>query len=440
VSDLERQISRYLDGESTPDELEYLRLTLSESPEARALLRELTAIRGAARGGATMRRPSRRIESELFRRLRTEGLYAEKGGSRPAPIQNTSGSVPRAAERRNVGERWSALAAALALLLVIGSGYLLDRNSTRPLAVVNRTASPSVIDMNFGDAVAIPPLRMVTGANGAVRTVARSGRLPVTGGVINKQPSIAAANTSSIAPSQPVVMGQQPDRELTAMSQPTLEQKAAVLLPSVLPNEERGETGLLAASFRPRVAYIGRGDGAFAGEMDIRLDARLGEAHSVSLILGSSASVVETRHRSTGIFVSRAVKVNPDGSPDRVAASKLVAVKPYQMEVQQEVWAGLGYNYSVALPVKNMHTGAGLTLGTSASSWRVGLEVPVSLRVSKGMTVELAGSATHIVPRDRSISEFTVDNSSDGILYQGERERSAFTSYGVELGVRLDLP
>jgi hypothetical protein len=210
---------------------------------------------------------------------------------------------------------------------------------------------------------------------------------------------------------------------------------AEPLLPSTL--RRMNEEPIFTAALRPGIAYINRGDGATAEELHLRFDARLGENHRISLHAGRSASVSETRAEGTDIFVSRALQ--PGEDPADVLAY-LKPVDPYEMNVQQEMWVGLGYAYSLKTPIRNVRVDVGGSVGMGEHSWRVGLETPVSLRVAENVLIEAAPSVSRVIPRDRSVEQFTIYTSSDGRLYQAESNRPGFTSLAFEMGLRVELP
>ncbi len=132
-----------------------LRLLLESSPEARALLREMTLLRRAARRLPTMDAPRRNVESRLFRQLQAEGLHA--GAPRPAaptdrPVAADPSAPPAAApmeapgadrapapRRRLPVMRGAVTTFALLLLFLIISDPLItpERDSTlSPIAAV----------------------------------------------------------------------------------------------------------------------------------------------------------------------------------------------------------------------------------------------------------------------------------------------------------------
>ena len=121
MTEIERLISRHLDGELTPLEETRLRKLLVESPDARALLREMTVLARAARRTPGLHVPGAGMESRLFERLQQEGLYQEKPVAMEQNVSTPDGrrKSPMLAVLRG------ALVCAM-LIAIIGGGYLLN--------------------------------------------------------------------------------------------------------------------------------------------------------------------------------------------------------------------------------------------------------------------------------------------------------------------------
>jgi hypothetical protein len=435
VSDLEHIVSRYLDGALSNDELRSVELLLRESAEARTILREMTAIRRAARMEPLLRNPSPRTETQLFHRLRAEGFGS---GTHPATIAHQAQRViPPSQRRRKVIAGLSAVMAML-LVAIIGSEYWpqpVAENGGRIASVVGSTDLH--VDADRGTFIPAPLAKLIHNTSVSYRT-RRHASGPVQqsreeqapqGGYAALPDSATLQAPSDAAPS----LFPSPSQQLAFDTVPVPER----LLPTSIQHEQSGDASLFAAAVRPGVSYIDRGNGATAPEVRLRVDARLGENHRVSLLAGRSASVNETRAQGTNIFVSRPMRPNEDPTA-RLASMK--PVMPYEMAVQQEIWGGVGYTYSVQTPLKSLRVGVGASAGMGEQSWRFGVEVPFSVRMSQTVSVEIAPSASRIIPRDRSISHFTIENSPDGILYEARSERPIFTSMGVEVGIRVDIP
>jgi hypothetical protein len=333
--------------------------------------------------------------------------------------------------RRGVPLRRRGLVAAslAALLLIVAGEWIAREPGTSPMLISQVSANPPTIRLNGGERIGVP---------GVILRDLKSGGGPSRGGAGNRisgrdstvtqpLPFALVQDSASGIQEKPVL----PEDTMLAQSEVPKQQ---IPVPPPIVGGVSQEPGIFATAFRPGVSYIGRGDGAVSTEVNLRLDARLGQGHRLSLVMGRGASVLETRHQSTGIYVSRVSPPTGSSTP----APELVSVRPYQMEVKQELWAGVGYNYTLALG--KFGVGIGGVVGSGADAWRLGVELPVSYRITDRISVEAAAQATHILPHNGSVTRFTVDNSADGLLYQGETARPEFTSVGGELGIRVDLP
>jgi hypothetical protein len=437
VSDLEHIVSRYLDGALSHDELRSVELLLAESAEARTILREMTAIRRAARMEPLLRTPSSRTEAQLFHRLRAEGFGNGAHQANSARLAQTV--IPPSQRRRKVIAGLSAVMAVL-LVAIIGSEYWPQPASQSGagggIAAVVSTDVPVGVDR--GIFIPAPLAMLIHNTSVSHRTRNR------TSGSVNQlmQEDVPQGGNAGLhdsmpvpvpSPSDPVASINAPSQQLALDAVPVPER----LLPPSIQHERSGDASLFAAAVRSGGSYLDRGNGATATEMRLRVDARLGENHRLSLLAGRSASLNETRAQGTNIFVSRPMR------PDEDLTTRLASMKPvmpYEMAVQQEFWGGVGYSYSVQTPLKSVRVGVGASAGMGEQSWRFGVELPLSVRMSKVVSVEIAPSASRIIPRDRSVSRFTIENSPDGILYEAESERPVFTSMGVEVGIRVDIP
>jgi hypothetical protein len=189
-----------------------------------------------------------------------------------------------------------------------------------------------------------------------------------------------------------------------------------------------------AASVRMGQSLIDRELNIASDEISLRLDAQLGRGHQVSLIVGHSPAIKEMRAENTQAVVAGILSAPDPNDPFPWQHP----IPSYSVQVQNEVWVGLGYNYAVPIS-GSVQAEPGAKVGAGATSWRVGVELPVRLRVTRSFSVEIVPSVSHVIPRDRSSSEYAIDDAPDRYIYDARAGRPTFTSYGVELGLRVDI-
>jgi hypothetical protein len=205
---------------------------------------------------------------------------------------------------------------------------------------------------------------------------------------------------------------------------------------------EAGEPHL-AASFRPGVAMIERRERAITRDVSLQLGMELKGGHQLSLILGTAPSLTETRHENTFEPISSPAFASTPNEDVRTESEvtphhQSIPLPEYELRLRNEAWVGVGYSYSVT-PVKGMSVGIGVNAGASASAWRVGGELPVRYAVMKNIAIEGAVSVSGLNPRNHDVERFVVTDSPDHFLYRASIERPSFVSYGVQLGIRVEL-
>lgn len=468
MNEIERLISRHLDGELTPSEETRLRKLLVESQDARALLREMTVLARAARRTPGLHAPGAEMEARLFHRLHQEGLYQETppamrapAALRPAPERSLMALVRRA-----------ALAAAM-LIAVVGGGYLLDEHQA-PLAPVHAEAPAPVSRHSLADrgvrseipATIIPE----HGGNAAVRSFRSSGSSPIRSAdrrttSPNASPALASADRSPVAAdtivaeSEAIALSrayQNPARESsspskisspendTLLSAPSQQMALAappefpvppddLHLSSPLHSDERGARW--SAAVRGGIAAIGT-SGESAREMSVGVGMELQGGHRMALLVGSGPTLTETRYRNTGIAIS-APTPSQVPSANRPAPQRQGG-QEYEKIARSETWLGLGYSYSVPL-VAGLTLDPGISAGIGNTSWRVGVELPVRYRLGSRVSMECALSANRTVARDGDADELGQVNVRNNYIYTSTLGQATFNSFGVQFGVRVDL-
>ncbi len=118
------------------------------------------------------------------------------------------------------------------------------------------------------------------------------------------------------------------------------------------------------------------------------------------------------------------------------SGSELVPVNT--VVVASEPWAGVSYNF--ALPVAgDLSLAPGLAGGLGGSTLRLGLELPLRYRMSSSMSIECAASVAHVFPRAATSTETVHADKNDVAPYVSTNHSVGFTSYGVQVGISLDL-
>jgi hypothetical protein len=490
VTDLEVRISRYLDGEASAAEAAEIRELLERSPEARALLREMVLLSRAARKLPSLDAPRRSSEARLFRQLMAEGFTA--AGAETAPVEPTVRVADlHAVSRWRSASRLIPVAGVMALLLLVIGSERLVAPAHGDLAVSRPPSSPGAIagvqapvaprpDASFSSRSPEPGYRAAHSGSGA-----RSMGASETSSLLAAEQTVRTSVESAVASSHMSTDGSPASRDIAPQSSATTDISTPVRpqllsLRSTLRSTSGGsessaagasertsfrvhsasESGAstFAASLRPGVSYIGKGGGLMAQEMSIRFDASLGEGHRVSLIAGQAPTISEihtdrTRlpdppqlHTSalrtiddskssgfTGSSATAPIELTPV-----VASAAPVTTSSVELRMKNEVWLGVGYSYTIT-PLQGMRIGAGAKAGSSPSAWRVGIELPVSYQMMKGISVEAVPAATFVSPHDRSSSSYAVDGVPGGFSYQGESQRISFTSIGLEIGLCVEL-
>jgi hypothetical protein len=196
------------------------------------------------------------------------------------------------------------------------------------------------------------------------------------------------------------------------------------------------------ASFRGGIAAVDDGAGTMVRELDMKVGMQMDGGHKVSFIVGIAPAINEMRRQNTGIAMSSPTfsqipDVTDGAGNSRNQEDEVVA---YERIVRSEPWFGVGYNYSMAI-VKNVSIDPGMKAGASASTWRIGAELPVSFRMSRNMSLECALSVAHVLPRNvgGDGGSLAVTNTPDHFIYEESKHQSSFTTYGVQLGIRLEL-
>jgi len=444
VADLEYLIARYLDGELTLAERDRLRLLLAESPDARALFREMSALSQAARRTPLLHGPPAHLENALFAKLRQEGLHA--------PALPTA-SAPVAVAPRWYGGRMlrSVMAGVAVMMAFIGDSYLCKEGAFQLGSPMVKGGSPAYADR--GTMAVAPFVAPPAGSPAPVRAAASVARRRFAAAQSAPAGPRQIRQSDTLSPLSPGTPVEDPGLPLASLENtPNVDTMRAPTDNIVIPVEqpiqpmsaETGRSSHFAASFRPGVAIIDRGERTVAREVNVQIGMETAGGHQFSVIVGSAPALTETRRANTYQSLSSSVRaVVPDEGmaphPESGMELASVDIPAYELKLRSEPWVGVGYSYSIA-PVKGMSLGVGVNAGASMSAWRLGGELPVRYAVMKDVSIEAAFSVASYTPRSHDVDQFTITDSPDRFLYAGSSERPSFFSYGVQIGVRVELP
>ena len=194
------------------------------------------------------------------------------------------------------------------------------------------------------------------------------------------------------------------------------------------------------ASFRGGIATVDDDAGTMVRELDMKVGMQMEGGHKVSFIVGMAPSINETRRENTGVAMSSpAFSQVPDATDGAGNKRSDDEITSFERTVRSEPWFGVAYNYSIPV-VKSISLDPGMKAGASASTWRIGAELPVSLRMSKNMSLECAVSVAHVLPRKGGDgATMALTDTPDHFIYQESKQQTSFTTYGVQLGIRLEL-
>lgn len=190
-----------------------------------------------------------------------------------------------------------------------------------------------------------------------------------------------------------------------------------------------------SASLRGGVATMGGVNTTAARELDMKVGLRVGSAHQISLVvaMGPTASQVSLENTGKTVGTSSIAR----DSYARTHEAAVPSAAGVDQSVKSEAWIGVGYNYSLSLGgALSLEPGA--RIGTGASAWRIGAELPLRFRMSPTMSLECAGSLARVMPLG-SASDRTRADLADSYVYYESTQPLAVTTYGVQLGMRIDF-
>lgn len=483
MAQFEHLISRYLDGDLTSAEQEELQQLLMGSPDARAHLHDLQAVAHAARRTPLMHRPEPELEARLFQRLASEGLtgtpyqpavVAAKGFALRTWHMLTAGAIATVllwfsiARFTNESPSASEPPSAVAAATQPRTGAAPQTNPSADGAGRTGTLVGGGTTVRSGDA-GTADANTASDRSGVVGSVTRESRTqgddnaprirtrsvtPVRHAAErNERASTPSANNvmpagigadEATSSTLPTAIDRVQPRVLEFVVEPSTESRATKggIAFGYLPEPSESSGLPLAASLRGGMATLANTDLAVR-EMDMKLGLRLGTGHQLSLVAGTGPAMVS---RNASEQIKRPLMGATIAASSRNTGGSSTVSDPVSASADysssSEPWLGLGYNYAVALG-GDISLAPGVRGGMGGSAFRLGAELPIRYRISSTMSIECAASVSHILPYGSASggeAAFAdrIDNPSSAATVPPATSFS-FTSYGVQLGISIDI-
>ncbi len=434
----------------SPSEIERFSRRLAGSADMQQCLHEMTALRRAARRMPVLHAPSAALESALFGRLNREGLYADLPRA----------AAPTVTEKNDRRRRAVAFATPLLLLVMVLGGYFGVSDERSRTTGGNPSGS---IAFSNGFSIQVPSFAVES--LGVESPGIESSRVE-TGSRLNIQRNDigqSARRRSAIAPmkglgsdiSTPIDRSLPYAADLTIPSELTTqfntvdpitvssrsyEPSRSMALnvappppsPRLIDYPRDAESSAMVASLNGGMTQLSSGDGIAMRDMQVRVGLEFGAGDRLTVIVGSSANVIETRHENMGP-VSR-----PPGGNGVTKQLLAQPPSPHRFDINDEAWLGLGYQRPI-VELSGVRVDVGANVGSSSSALRLGGDISLRRKLTKSIAFELSGTASQTIPYDRHVEQFTIFNSPDGYVYSGASQRATFYSYGVQAGITVNL-
>ena len=457
MNDLEHRINQYLDGELSPTELDEFRELLDSSEETRRLLGSMQLIRSAARSFPTLSIPDPALESALFQELFAEEDWAsvqveEEEGRRRAGVIPLFRSGIEGIAAFGPG-RAALVLPALLLLILVGERFI---SSDSPADTTEAIAS--VTPQENVPAVEAPPgVAASTSTSSLVENLSPVGSEPglrnfSASEIRNDQPQDMPIEENGIGgieqkDNDVVAPHEEPPSDISPSIPYADNSSSRNNAPDNAPEEnprfdewdfDRPEsdnshgTSFLSASYRHGVAtFFGERESILASgqDLNLRIDGQVAERHRLSVVVGSSPVLVAERTYTIHTSVSPDEK--GPGTPTTASVTSEESNR-----VDGEVWAGVGYGYTV-FEGNGFRVEAGVNAGLGEQSARYGLEIPTRINVTDRIGVELVPYITRILPRDQEIRDSEV--TPERFDQFGEEWTPNSTSIGAQIGLSFSF-
>jgi len=409
----------------------------------------MVAVSRAARKTPDLHQPSEKTRTNLFAALESEGLRTHGApATRRLPIDHPRTTSTFSRIRR------TALVAALLLLAVVGERQWVqapgtnDRQPGPRIARISSQGPAAELRIDAGATVSVPPIALHPGATARpmpaiAATTGHSPSVHVGPDVPIAASDLPRQKTPDTPDSLPEAPNESLPRTLAALGTPSRAMENPIEQEFEKVEEGRHESlgaTPFAVSAASGIAYIGRGSAAdIANELDLKLSASLGGGHELGIVVGRAPSIEEV-HRNRIDTRSR-VSSSQSGGPRAVAdvaESRTIMLPDYEIDLRNELWMGVAYNYDLQLN-DQVRVAPGMEIGGGPAFWRIGIELPTRYRITRSMTVEFVASATRTIPQDSSPKDFANNGIGSAFVYFGQTTATEFTSLGMQLGLRVDL-
>ena len=458
MNDLEHRINQYLDGELSPTELDEFRELLDSSEEARRLLGSMELIRSAARSFPTLSVPDPALESALFQELFAEEDWAPVQVEEEEEDRRRAGVIPlfrsgvEGIAAFGLG-RAALVLPALLLLILVGERFInsdAPTDTTEAIAAVTPQENTPVVEDRPQVAAGAGMSSLVenvspTGSEAGLRNFSATAKRddpPL--GMLSEENGIGGTEennedvigppedpSSDISPSIPYADNSS-SRNDAADNAPEEQPRFDAWEFDRPESDNSHGTSFLSASYRHGVAtFFGERESILASgqDLNLRIDGQVAERHRLSVVVGSSPVLVAERTYTIHTTISPDEK--GPGTPTTASVTSEESNR-----VDGEVWAGVGYGYTV-FEGKGFRVEAGVNAGLGEQSARYGLELPARINVTDRIGVELVPYITRIVPRDQEIRDS--EATGDRFDQFGEEWTPNSTSIGAQIGLSFSF-
>lgn len=482
-----------MDRELSPEEEGTFHRILSESAEARRLLREMESIRSAARRVPALTVPPPQVESRLFQQL-----FAEETEETEEQEQEDSADrkpVPLFARISATARRSGMFAAAAMVVALIGWGsFRIAGNSdgaagdavAAAMAPSGTAARPSgAAEQKTANASAAARIDAGTARSEEIQTEEKNETIgrrsgATIGGAVAPRSSIHSIHREEIAPPAKVEAvedapngtlpfavtdpasetampevdswpprslnlqtlaaaennalansGRNADVQPQELSDPDVAPARSPLTYAAAPSR-KDESQTISASYRHGLSYLENSGSEFTTQdFSLRVEGRFDNRHRLSLAVGQSPLLVERTART----MPTGIAVNPDGKGPGISSAEQVE---HFSRVADEVWAGIGYGYAL-VAAERLRLEPGINFGVGERSLRISAELPIRYRLTDRFSLDLVASVSRVQPHDQITRDVDREYDRDSFLHVDEEQHPVFTSVGASIGLSFDL-
>lgn len=477
-----------MDRELSPEEEGTFHRILSESAEARRLLREMESIRSAARRVPALTVPPPQVESSLFQQL-----FAEETELQEEEDSVDRKPVPLFARISATARRSGMFAAATLLVGFIGWGtFRIAGNAdvaageavaaavvpsgpapqgaagTEPEAAANtstvtginagrtqsevrkreekketiglrnvaatRTSGSSPSSLRREESASKPEIEAAEEAPGRSLPFALNDPASVTAmPEVDSWPPRSLNLQTLAAPENDALATSERNAEMRSQefSDPDVAPVRSPLTYAVAPSRKE-ESQTISASYRHGLSYLEKSGSEFTTQdFSLRVEGRFDNRHRLSLAVGQSPLLVERTART----MPTGIALNPDGKGPAITSSEQVE---HFSRVADEVWAGIGYGYAL-VAAERVRLEPGINFGVGERSLRISAELPIRYRLTDRFSLDFVASVSRVQPHDQITRDVDREYDRASFLHVDEEQHPVFTSMGASIGLSFDL-